>query len=118
MKQNLREPLPKVKSPPSFKRNRGNFVKPALELVAQHDKYQFTTVKQQWATLVLGWVAASVHYSYLYGLCTHAFRPTPLSALFLLLLLMLLWHCVMSAYFFTEVKRQWAHLKRSLLGTR
>ena len=29
----------------------------------------FTEVKQQWATLVLGWVTTSVHYSSLWWLC-------------------------------------------------
>ena len=41
----------------------------------------FTEVKQQWATLVLGWVTASVHYSCLWWLFALASRPKCLSAL-------------------------------------
>ena len=41
----------------------------------------FTEVKQQWASLVLGWVTTSVHYFYSDGFAARASRLKPLSTL-------------------------------------
>ena len=44
---------------------------------SHNDFLSFTEVKRQWVTLVLGWVAATVHYSCLRWLCTCGRGPKP-----------------------------------------
>ena len=58
------------------------------EVMAWPQLLSSTEVKRQWATLVLGWVTASVHYLCLWWLCAPASNNNN-SRIYILLLLLL-----------------------------